>query len=63
MKLSRNIWILAVAATVVAVVGYYFFVNPADRPSTEDRQLTAEEVVDLEVQAEQEFLQSGGTYE
>jgi len=47
--------LLVVALGVVAV---WYTVSQ----SPKERQLTAEEVVDLEVQAEKEFVEAGGEY-
>ena len=47
---------------IIIVLGAIALFYTLSQPS-EDRQLTAEEVVDLEVQAQQEFEQAGGQYE
>lgn len=52
-----------VASIVLAAAAYYFDWWAMGEESQEAEQLTAEQVVDLEVQAQQEFEAAGGMYE
>lgn len=63
--LTKNTYML-IGALVALAIGVYAYGAFVEKDATQERtgteQLTAEQVVDLEVQAEAEYEANGGTY-
>lgn len=57
---TRNVALIIIGVIILFAIGMVVLSKSEQRQGTE--QLTAEQVVDLEVQAQQEYEQAGGTY-